>query len=50
MSYYKNKYKLSKKNFTNAVKYGATSISLPTHQFINKKIKKFEKKIIKKNI
>ena len=50
MSYYKNKYKLSKRNFINAVKYGDTSISLPTHQFINKMMIKFVAKIIKKNI
>ena len=50
MSYYKNKYKLSEKNFPNAVKYAETSISLPSHQFINKKMIEFVSKIIQKNI
>ena len=43
-------FKLSEKNFPNAVKYAETSISLPSHQFINKKMIEFVSKIIQKNI
>ena len=50
MSYYKNKYNLSSKEFPNAKKYGETGISLPVHPFITGKMIKFVSEIIKKNI
>ena len=50
MSYYKNKYNLSSKEFPNAKKYGEIGISLPVHPFITGKMIKFVSEIIKKNI
>ena len=50
MSYYKNKYNLRVNNFTNSKKYGSNSISLPTHQFITKKMIDRIIKVIKDNI
>ena len=38
MTYYKKKYKLNKNNFINSINYGNNSLSLPTHQFITKKM------------
>ena len=38
MSYYKKKYKLKLNHFKNAKSYGDTSISLPVHQYISKKM------------
>ena len=50
MTYYKKKYRLNKKNFVNAVKYGENSISLPTHPFIEKKMINKILKVIEKNL
>jgi len=50
MSYYKNKYNLNNYTFANSEKYGANSISLPTHQFITKKMIDRIIKILKENI
>ena len=50
MTYYKNKYKMKKNNFINAIKYGENSISLPTHPFIKKKMINEILKVIEKNI
>ncbi len=50
MSYYKKKYKISKKNYINALQYGLRNISLPTHP--NLKLKEVNQicKIIKNNL
>ena len=50
MSYYKKKYNLKKTNFINSENYGSNSISLPTHQFISKKMIDKIIKIIEENI
>ena len=50
MTYYKKKYRLNKKNFVSAVKYGENSISLPTHPFIQKKMINKILKVIEKNL
>ena len=50
MSYYHKIYNLDKKNIINSIKYGNNSISLPTHQFLKKKMIDRILKIIKKNI
>ena len=50
MSYYKKKYNLKKTNFINSENYGSNSISLPTHQFISKKMIDKIIKIIAENI
>ena len=50
MSYYKNKYNLKNKDFSNAEKYGKTSISLPVHPFIKNTMIKNIYSVIKENL
>ena len=50
MTYYKKKYKLKKISYLNSINYGDNSISLPTHQFITKKMIDKIFQVIGKNI
>jgi len=50
MTYYKNRYKLKKINFLNSINYGNNSISLPTHQFITKRMIDKIFQVIEKNL